>query len=94
MRVGYRAIINFFKPEYNKMYKENFPDETHNGYKQYFDLDYNALTVEMYPDFDDMPPMVLYTDTTELRTPWDFIEYNLFNDNNRKNMYEIFLQKR
>lgn len=88
------AIINYFKPEYNKMYKENFPDEKHNGYRQYYDLDYNALTIEMYPDFDEMPPIVLFTDVSELRSHWSFIEYTLFNDNNRKNMYEIFLQKR
>ena len=94
INIAEAGIINFFKPEYNKMYKENFPDENHKGYKQYYDLDYNALTIEMYPYFDDIPSIVLYSDTAELKSPWDFIEYNLFNDNNRKNMYEIFIQRR
>lgn len=94
INIAEAAIINYFKPEYNKMYKENFPDKNHKGYKQYYDLDYNALTLEMYPDFDDMPPIVLYTDTAELKTHWDFIRYDLFNDNNRKSMYEIFLRER
>ncbi len=32
-------MINYFKPEYNINFVENFPDENHRGYRQYFDLD-------------------------------------------------------
>ncbi|MCR4781822.1 MAG: hypothetical protein K5851_03655 [Lachnospiraceae bacterium] len=90
INIAEAAIINYFKPAYNKMYKENFPNENHKGYKQYYDLDYNALTVEIFPDFEAFPPIVLFTDTAKLASPWDFIQYDLFNDNNRKSMYEIF----
>ena len=74
------------------MYVENFPDVNHKGYKQYYDLDYNALTVEIYPQLDVLPPIILFTETASLRSPWDFMEYNLYNDNDRKSMYDIFLQ--
>lgn len=91
INIAEAAIINYFKPEYNKMYVENFPDVNHKGYKQYYDLDYNALTVEIYPQLDALPPIILFTETASLRSPWDFIEYTLHNDNNRKSMYDIFL---
>ena len=84
------AMINYFKPEYNKMYVDNFPDKNHKGYKQYYDLDYNSLTVEVYPEFDDFPPIIMYSDAAELKTVFDFIEYRLYNDNKRKSMYDIF----
>lgn len=94
VNIAEAAIINYFKPEYNVNFVENFPDKNHKGYKQYFDLDYNALTLEIYPDFEgELAPIKLYSDTAELASPWQFIRYNLFNDNNRANMYEIFREK-
>ncbi len=36
--------------------------------------------------------IILFTETASLRSPWDFIEYTFYNDNNRKSMYDIFLQ--
>lgn len=84
------AMINYFKPEYNINFVENFPDENHRGYRQYFDLDYNSLTVEVDLDFDNTPSIQLYTDTNRIANSFDFIRYSLFNDNNRKSMYDIF----
>ena len=93
INIAEAAIINYFKPEYNKMYVENFPDVNHKGFKQYYDLDYNALTVEIYPQLYVLPSsIILFTETASLRSPWDFIKYTLYNDNNRKSMYDIFLQ--
>lgn len=83
-------MINYFKPEYNINFVENFPDENHKGYRQYFDLDYNSLTVEVDLDFDNTPSIQLYTDTNRIANSFDFIRYSLFNDNNRKSMYDIF----
>lgn len=84
------AMINYFKPEYNINFVENFPDENHRGYRQYFDLDYNSLTVEVDLDFDNTPSIQFYTDTNRIANSFDFIRYSLFNDNNRKSMYDIF----
>ncbi|PNQ84108.1 hypothetical protein C1T20_19265 [Paenibacillus polymyxa] len=87
------AMINYFKPYYNTNFIENFPSSKHKGYKQYFDLDYNCVSVELDLEFDNMPNIELYTDSNRIRSSWDFIEYNLFNDPNRKNLYEIFASK-
>ena len=84
------ALINYFKPEYNVNFVENFPDESHKGYKQYFDLDYNSLFVEIDLDFGDYLMRQLYTSTNRINSSYDYIHYNLFNDDNRLSMYEIF----
>lgn len=84
------ALINYFKPEYNVNFVENFPDEQHKGYRQYFDLDYNTLVVEVDMEFDNASQIQLYTETNRINSCYDYIRYNLYNDNNRLNMYEIF----
>ena len=84
------AMINYFKPEYNVNFVENFPDKNHKGYRQYFDLDYNMLTIEIDLSFDDAPSVQFYTSTNKVTSSLDFIRYKLFNDNTRKSMYDIF----
>lgn len=84
------ALIHYFKPDYNVNFVENFPDERHKGYKQYFDLDYNSLTIELDMEFDHAPIIQLYTQTNRINSSFDFIRYKLYNDNERLSMYEIF----
>lgn len=84
------ALINYFKPEYNVNFVENFPNENHKGYKQYFDLDYNSLCVEIDLEFDGLNWVQLYSDANKITTSFDFIQYQLYNDNNRLSMYDIF----
>lgn len=60
------AMINYFKPEYNVNFVENFPDKNHKGYRQYFDLDYNMLTIEIDLSFDDAPSVQFYTSTNKV----------------------------
>lgn len=84
------ALINFFKPKYNEKFVENFPDPKHSGYRQYYNLDYNCITVELDLEFDSFPHMILQTDTNAIKSSFDFIRYNLFNNDNRDNMYDIF----
>lgn len=87
------ALIYYFKPEYNVTFIENFPDVHHKGYKQYFDLDYNSLTVELDMEFDHAPIIQLYSKTNRINSSFDFIRYKLYNDNERLSMYEIFEKK-
>lgn len=84
------ALINYFKPEYNVNLVDNFPNEKHKGYKQYYDLDYNAISVELDLEFDHTPIIQLYTSTNRINSSFDYIQYQLFNNNERSNMYEIF----
>ena len=84
------ALINYFKPEYNTNFVDNFPNENHKGYRQYYDLDNNALSVELDLEFEHAPIIQLYTSTNRINSSFDFVRYQLFNDNGRSNMYEIF----
>lgn len=84
------ALINYFKPEYNINFVENFPNENHKGYKQYFDLDYNSLVVEIGLDFDCYTAIQLFSSENRINSSSDVIQYNLYNDENRLNMYDIF----
>ena len=87
------ALINYFKTEYNINFVDNFPNENHKGYRQYYDLDYNSLLVELDLEFDHAPLIQLYTSTNRINSSFDFIRYQLFNDNERSNMYEIFAKE-
>lgn len=93
INISEAALINYFKPEYNINFVENFPSDKHIGYKQYFDLDYNCLTVELDLEFDYSPAIHLFSSNNEIKSSFDFIEYDLFNEPNRKNMYDIFTKQ-
>lgn len=84
------ALINYFKPKYNKDFIENFPDPQHVGYRQYYDLDYNCITIELDLEFDTFPIIELRTEINNIKSCFDVIQYNLFNNNKRQNMYEMF----
>ncbi|MPQ30557.1 hypothetical protein E4V42_03785 [Clostridium estertheticum] len=84
------AMINYFKPPYNVNFVDNFPDEEHKGYSQYYDLDYNNLVVEIDLEFDGNFYVQLCSETNRINSSFDFIQYDLFNDPNRKSMCDIF----
>jgi len=90
VNISEAALINYFKPEYNRNFVENFPNENHKGYKQYFDLDYNHFAFEMDLEFDSCTPIQLFTSTNRINSRYDYVKYKLFNDPNRLSMYEIF----
>ena len=84
------AIINYFKPKYNVNFIDNFPSIKHKGYRQYYDLDYNNIIVELDMEFVGVPYLQLYSTEKRMSNPYEFISYDLFNDPNRSNMYDIF----
>lgn len=88
------ALINYFKPGYNINFIDNFPNNNHKGYSQYFNLDYNSLTVELDLEFEyPYPNIQFHTESNCIKSSWDFIEYELYNDTNRASMYEMFRGK-
>ena len=91
INVAEAAIINYFKPKYNTNFIDNFPNINHKGYKQYYDLDYNSISVEIDMEFYNKN-IILYTAENRLG-PWQNIRYNIFNDLDRDDMYEMFTNK-
>ncbi|HHX61952.1 MAG TPA: hypothetical protein GX707_14780 [Epulopiscium sp.] len=84
------AMINYFKPPYNVNFVDNFPDENHKGYSQYYDLDYSNLVVELDLEFYGDFYVQLFSDANRIDSSFDFIRYDLFNDPHRRSMYDIF----
>lgn len=83
------ALINYFKPEYNEKYVNNFPDSTH-SYKDYYNLDYNSLIVELDPETINAN---LYSKKREYLF-FEPIEYNLHFDEIRRSMFDMFEEKK
>lgn len=91
INIAEAALINYFKPYYNVNFVDNFPNKDHKGYKQYFDLDYNSLVIELDLEFDYPYPCIQFqSDANSIKCCWDFIEYDLHNDPDRPNMFDIF----
>ncbi|HEX3102931.1 MAG TPA: hypothetical protein VHQ22_00675 [Terriglobales bacterium] len=44
------ALIRYFKPAYNTIYKDRFPNPAHQTYSECYDLDLNAVCVEIQTD--------------------------------------------
>ena len=41
------ALIKYFQPQYNKEYKDTFPNPAHKTYAQCYDLDINSVCIEV-----------------------------------------------
>jgi hypothetical protein len=40
------ALIKYFQPEYNKLFKDSFPNPAHSTYSECYDIDLNTVSVE------------------------------------------------
>lgn len=80
------ALINYFKPEYNAKYKDNFPRIEHLGYKHYYDLDYNSIQVEIDTYALNSNIFTKHTKYSD----FNMIKYPLHSEETRKNMFKYF----
>lgn len=90
INISEAALINYFKPKYNVNFVENFPDKAHLGYTQYYNLDYNHLTVEIDMDFTILGGVIFSSHSNSIDRRNRYIKYSLHNEKVRKNMYDIF----
>ncbi|WP_346883962.1 hypothetical protein [uncultured Algibacter sp.] len=42
------SLIRYFQPPYNKIYKDSFPSPAHKTYSECYELDINAVVIEMH----------------------------------------------
>ncbi len=84
------ALIHYFQPKYNKDFVENFPKDTHLSYRQFFDLDYNEIGIELGAEYNSWLTVELYSDSATIKSDWDLIRYQLNNAEDRDSMYAIF----
>ncbi|MGO0789165.1 hypothetical protein ACTOWA_04790 [Herbaspirillum seropedicae] len=58
------ALIKYFQPSFNTIYKDTFPSPSHSTYAECYDIDLNMVTVELQTD--DWPSLIV-TDTSTRR---------------------------
>lgn len=85
------ALINLFKPKFNKDFKNTFPSPAHDSYSECYDLDINGIGVEMdmssynrWLYSDDLPRG---TNTTGLFKYW---QHGKFHFIDREDRYKMF----
>lgn len=80
------ALIRYFEPVYNSIYKTNFPLRSHSSYSQCYDLDVNSVAFEL-----DTKSIItqLYSEKV---TPSYFHtkSYPLHSKDKRRDMFEHF----
>ncbi|MFT5618879.1 MAG: hypothetical protein ACI85I_002114 [Arenicella sp.] len=80
------ALIKYFAPPYNKIYKESFPSPAHSTYSECYELDVNSVCIEMNT-FDSMN-IQFYSETVD-RTPCHMHNFLLHSKNERESMFAI-----
>lgn len=79
------ALIRYFRPEYNEMFKNSFPNPAHRTYSECYQLDLNAIGVEV-----DSEPLQcrLWSPAAEPR--WQhIIIFPLHSDEQRQSMFDF-----
>jgi hypothetical protein len=87
-RINYTeaALIRYFQPEFNKEYKDTFPNPAHTSYSECYDLDINSVCVEI-----DTEPIRTRLWTPTVSAAWQhFAEFNLHSPEERKGMFDYF----
>jgi len=80
------ALIKYFQPKYNKIYKDSFPNPAHETYQECYELDVNSVCIELQTM--EMANCKFYSDAVE-RAPWNMHDFLLHSPEERKSMFEI-----
>jgi hypothetical protein len=80
------ALIKYFQPPYNKIYKDSFPNPAHETYKECYDLDINSVCIELQTM--EMINCCFYSAAVN-RAPWNMHDFLLHSVDERKSMFEL-----
>jgi hypothetical protein len=79
------ALIRYFRPEYNTMFKETFPNPAHATYSQCYDLDIHTVNVEIQAE-----DIMCRIWSPTVKPNWlHFAAFQLHSREERKGMFEI-----
>jgi hypothetical protein len=79
------ALIRYFQPEYNEMFKNNFPSPAHKTYSECYDLDLNTVMVEL-----QTKEIGFMLRSAKVPPKWDhFVIFPLHSQEERKSMFEL-----
>ncbi len=80
------ALIKYFQPRYNKIYKDSFPNPAHSTYSECYELDINSVCIELQTH--EMINCCMYSDEVK-PAPWHMHHFLLNSEEERKSMFEI-----
>ena len=80
------AMIRYFQPEYNKIFKNSFPSQSHVSYAECYDLDLNSVSVEFNTESLNCTFSSLSVEPSGLH----MIQYALHDRKERVAMFEPF----
>ena len=86
-RIGFTeaALIKYFLPEFNDKFKKNFPSRKDGTYTECYDLDLNAVVVEL--DTSDIKSH-LWTSTVDAN-PFHHAYFPLHSEESRKAIFDL-----
>jgi hypothetical protein len=79
------GLIKYFEPEFNKTFKNSFPDSSHSSYASCYDLDFNQLNITLACD-------TINTFVYSAKVPRNFMhlaEFQLHSSEDRKAMFDV-----
>jgi hypothetical protein len=81
------ALIRYFQPPYNKIYKDSFPNPAHTTYSECYDLDINSVCIELQTY--ELANCMFYSDTIP-KAPWHMKDFLLHSKEDRKSMFDFY----
>lgn len=80
------ALIRYFEPIYNDKFKYNFPNPAHSSYSQCYDIELNALCVELFTE--DFKCSLW---SPKIKPHYEhLIKFELFSKEDRKGLFDFF----
>lgn len=79
------ALIRYFEPKYNEVFKDNFPNEKHKSYSESFKADLNAVVIEVNTEESFR---YLYTKTRKRKID-HIVIYHLRKEEERVKMFDL-----
>ena len=79
------ALIRFFRPKYNQIFKDNFPNPAHTTYSECYDIEINQIHVEIETD-----ELGCHLWSPSISPNWVHIAaFPLWSKEDRKNMFQF-----
>ena len=84
------ALINSFKPKYNKEFKNTFPSNRHIDYDECYKLDINGIMIEL--DLSEINRWLYSEAKPRILNPngHNYWQSDIFYFNNREDRYQMF----
>lgn len=80
------ALIKYFQPPYNKIYKDSFPNPAHSTYSECYELDINSICIELQTS--DLVNCMFFSETVE-KAPVHLKAFQLHSNSERRSMFDF-----